>query len=71
MLMTGLPKIGDGEFSLMLGKSIPFQQRNGNLQKLLEESLGCRYFNLLIGISDVLSLLDFFLTTQRLSGEDI
>ena len=62
---ASLCRFGDGEFSLMLGKSIPFQQRNGNLQKLLKEALTCRSSNLLIGIPDVFSSLDFFSDSSK------
>lgn len=51
-------RFGDGEFNLILGNSIGFQEFDKKLQARLKEILTCQDENMLIGISDRFGNLD-------------
>lgn len=51
-------RYGDGEFNLIFGESIPFQEYDANLQKRLKDILIASDENILCGIPDVFGSLD-------------
>lgn len=51
-------RFGDGEFSLIFGESIPFQNYSQNLENRLKEVLSSKNENLMVGIPNIFGSLE-------------
>ncbi len=63
-----MARFGDGEFEICLGNSLDFQEKNNDLSIKLKSILKSKDSNLLIGLPNIFSSLDMYVSTKGIEN---